>query len=410
MPETAHLLLAAQPPRICRCQQAQVEGAARAGGCQGRKEKLILFSRPLFILSSRAIVGGETKLMHFHLLSFEGPDAYSRAGGLATRIAGLAETLVLRGHETHLWYVGDPFDAGHEDRDGLKLHRWCQWVSRHHPGGVYDGEEGKRIEFAHSLPPFLVESSIRSAAARNERTVVLAEEWHSVDAVLHLDWLLRQIGLRDCVDILWNANNVFGFDRIDWHRLESAATITTVSRYMKHRMQDFGVKAVVIPNGLGSEAFLDPDRGAVRHLRGRFADRMVLSKVARFDPDKQWFLAIEIVAPLKQRGFRPLLIARGGVEAHGDDVMRAAAVRGLCVEERRLQEGGARGFVAAIANPGEADVVNLRSHLDVEMRRCFSALRTPFSRIVLMSRLGLLGSRQWRRADSPARGIRARTT
>jgi hypothetical protein len=27
--------------------------------------------------------------------------------------------------------------------------------------------------------------------------------------------------------------------------------------------------------------------------------------------------------------------------------MRAAAVRGLCVEERRLQEGGARGFVAA---------------------------------------------------------------
>ena len=46
---------------------------------------------------------------------------------------------------------------------------------------------------------------LRGAAARNERTVVLAEEWHCVDAVLHLDWLLRQIGLRDCVDILWNA-------------------------------------------------------------------------------------------------------------------------------------------------------------------------------------------------------------
>jgi glycosyltransferase involved in cell wall biosynthesis len=313
--------------------------------------------------------GSKTKVMQFHLLSFEGPDPYSRAGGLATRIAGLAETLVLKGYETHLWYVGDPFDAGHEERDGLKLHRWCQWVSRYHPGGVYDGEEGKRIEYAHSLPPFLVESSIHPAADRNERTVVLAEEWHTVDAVLHLDWLLRRMGLRDRVDILWNANNMFGVDRIDWTRLADAAMITTVSRYMKHRMQHLGVQAVVIPNGLASEAFLDPDRGAVRYLRTRFAGRTVLSKVARFDPDKQWLLAIRIVAALKQRGSRPLLLGRGGLEAHGDDVMRAAAMHGLRVEERRLQERGAQGLVAAIADAREADVVNIRSHLDIEMRR-----------------------------------------
>ena len=53
-----------------------------------------------------------------------------------------------------------------------------------------------------------------------ERAVVLAEEWHTVDAVLHLDSLLRTAALRDRVSIFWNANNTFGFDRIDWKRLE----------------------------------------------------------------------------------------------------------------------------------------------------------------------------------------------
>ena len=46
--------------------------------------------------------------MQFHIVSFEGPDAYSRAGGLATRVEGLAETLAALGFETHLWFIGDP--------------------------------------------------------------------------------------------------------------------------------------------------------------------------------------------------------------------------------------------------------------------------------------------------------------
>src|SRR5262245_2232387 len=137
----------------------------------------------------------------FHILSFEGPDAYAQAGGIATRISGLSQELAEAGFETHLWFIGDPQLPGEERRGNLTLHRWCQWISRYHPGGVYDGEEGKRLDYVHSLPPFLVESSIRSAAARNERIVVMAEEWHSVDAVLHLDWLLRRTGLRDKVDI-----------------------------------------------------------------------------------------------------------------------------------------------------------------------------------------------------------------
>ena len=94
--------------------------------------------------------------MQFHVLSFEGPDPYSRAGGLATRVEGLSETLAGLGFETHLWFIGDPDLPGHERRGTLHLHRWAQWVSRHHRGGVYDGEWGKCSELATTLPPHLL--------------------------------------------------------------------------------------------------------------------------------------------------------------------------------------------------------------------------------------------------------------
>ena len=92
--------------------------------------------------------------MQVHILSFEGPDTYARAGGLATRVTGLAAALAAAGCETHLWFIGDPALPGHETRGRLRLHRWCQWISRYHPAGVYDGEEGKHADYAASLPPF----------------------------------------------------------------------------------------------------------------------------------------------------------------------------------------------------------------------------------------------------------------
>ena len=61
----------------------------------------------------------------FILISFEGPDAYSQAGGLGVRMAGLAETLAQSGFETHFFFIGDPRLPGEERRlDGkLILHR-----------------------------------------------------------------------------------------------------------------------------------------------------------------------------------------------------------------------------------------------------------------------------------------------
>lgn len=311
-----------------------------------------------------------TDRIQFHSLSFEGPDDYSRAGGIATRVSGLTAALAEAGFDTHLWFVGDPELPGSEERGRLTLHRWAQWISRYHAGGVYDGEEGKVRDFASSLPPFLLGEVLLPALQRDgARSIVIAEEWHTADAVLHLDWLLRRAGLRHRVNILWNANNTFGFDRIDWPRLTRAAQITTVSRYMRHMLWRWGVNPLVIPNGLSASALQIPDSDASAELRRRLAQRLVLAKVARWDPDKQWLLAIETVAELKRAGWQPLLIARGGVEAHGAEVLAKARNLGLSVSDRSVPRGSTRALLESLATPGRADVINLLSPLSSEVCR-----------------------------------------
>jgi glycosyltransferase involved in cell wall biosynthesis len=307
--------------------------------------------------------------MQFHVLSFEGPDAYSRVGGLATRVEGLCESLTGLGFETHLWFVGDPDLPGHEHRGDLHLHRWCQWVSRHHPSGVYDGDYAKQCEYAASLPAYLLREVLLPHLRAGGRGVILAEEWQTAHAVLHLHWLLRYEGLRERVRILWNANNTFGFHLVPWDRLAKAAVITTVSRYMKHRMQELAVEALVIPNGLAPEAFAPPDRAVVAALRSRFRDRTLLAKVARWDPDKRWVETLDAIGEMKRARWRPLLLARGGSEPHGAEVLRAAAARGLRVVDRSWTRPGAPGLLGALEGTERADVVNLRSYLDPDARR-----------------------------------------
>jgi glycosyltransferase involved in cell wall biosynthesis len=307
--------------------------------------------------------------MHFHILSFEGPDPYAQAGGIASRVTGLAQALAHEGFDTHLWFVGAPELPGHEVHDCLQLHRWCQWISRYHPDGVYDGEEGKYVDYATSLPPYLCQEVLLPHLTGGGKAVILAEEWHTVDAILHLDWLLRQAGVRQQVTIFWNANNTFAFERINWERLAQAAVVTTVSRYMKHLMWDLGVNPLVIPNGLAADTFVQPERKAVKAFRSRLQKRTVVSKIARWDPDKRWLLTIDTVGAMKRAGLQPLLIARGGVEAHGAEVLATAVAQGLHVVERALQPTGVQGLLDAVVDLGDADIVSLRSPIDSDSRQ-----------------------------------------
>src|SRR5688572_10442138 len=124
----------------------------------------------------------------FCILSFEGPDRYAQAGGLGVRVTYLAETLAGRGSETHLLFVGDPAAPGREQRlDGrLTLHRWGQWISANYPAGVYEGEEAKLRDFNDSVPSFVLDHVIRPAVDDGRLAVVLAEEWHTAEALIRL--------------------------------------------------------------------------------------------------------------------------------------------------------------------------------------------------------------------------------
>ena len=111
------------------------------------------------------------------LVSFEGPDPYSQAGGLGVRMTGLAHTLAQQGYETHIFFVGDPSLPGEERLlDGrLILHRWCQWISRYYPAGVYDGEEAKLSDFTRSLTPYLLDNILLPTISAGRTPIVMLE-------------------------------------------------------------------------------------------------------------------------------------------------------------------------------------------------------------------------------------------
>src|SRR6202035_3027020 len=136
-------------------------------------------------------------------------------------------------------------------------------------------------------------------------------------------------GPRDQVVMLWNANNTFGFHRIDWPALEQATTITTVSRYMKFTMWGSGHNPVVIPNGIPRSAIADADPAAVTAVKAAADADHLCFKIGRVDPDKRWLMAVAAVAVLKRRGQRVKLLMRGGREAHGGEVIDRARPQGL---------------------------------------------------------------------------------
>ena len=185
--------------------------------------------------------------LDFVLLSFEGPDQYSMAGGLGVRMKELALELARQGHRTHLVFIGDPsFPAQESPIENLTLHRWSQWLSAHYPAGVYHGEEAKLVDWNEQLPGYVTSRIVAPAAAAGRLTAIMAEEWHTAYSACQLSDRLWVDGLRDKTIILWNANNVMGFDRINWGRLGFCTQITTVSRYMKHVMWDRDVNPLVI--------------------------------------------------------------------------------------------------------------------------------------------------------------------
>ena len=111
----------------------------------------------------------------FVVLCFEGPDSYSMAGGLGEKITHLTGTLAALGFIVHHFFIGDPGLDGTELRkDGrLVLHRWCQWISESHRGGVYDGEQWKIDDYTKSASLYAVQEVIHPAISAGKMAVIL---------------------------------------------------------------------------------------------------------------------------------------------------------------------------------------------------------------------------------------------
>jgi len=307
----------------------------------------------------------------FILLSFEGPDRYSLAGGLGARVSNLSHCLG-RNYDTHLFFIGDPKRRGEESQPDshLTLHRWCQWISEYNPNGVYQGENEKVEDYSRSIPPYVIDRIIRPAVERRENVVVLSEEWHTAEATCRLGEQLLAAGLREKTEILWNANNTFGFERIDWKRLAENSTVTTVSKYMKHVMREKGINSIVIPNGIPEAMLGGIDEEESTELRAKLKRDLLLTKVARFDPTKGWNEAVEATARLKSAGKQPLLLARGGMEPFGEEVLYNAHQLGLRVKDVFSDSPGTPDCLEAVVQGAQdADVVNMKFHCSPQLLR-----------------------------------------
>jgi glycosyltransferase involved in cell wall biosynthesis len=134
-------------------------------------------------------------------------------------------------------------------------------------------------------------------------------------------------------------------------------------------MWEHGVDPLVVANGLSPCDLELPDADALASFRATLSKRLVLAKVARWDPDKRWLLAVDTVAELKRRGEAPLLIARGGMEAHGKEVLARAKARGLCFAERMVHGSGTDSLHEAMTGLKQVDIVSLVTSLDRSRRR-----------------------------------------
>ncbi|MBV9281487.1 MAG: glycosyltransferase family 4 protein [Chloroflexi bacterium] len=299
----------------------------------------------------------------FAIVSFEGPDEYARAGGLAVRVRDLASSLADQGFQTHLFFIGDPHLPGVEQQGNLTLHRWAQWISAYHPGSVYEGEWGKMQDMTRSLPPFLVDQIARPAATDGKVTVLMGEDWQTAQTVIHAAGMLAWNGLLQRVIPVWTANNLYGFEGIDFGYLAQAAAIMTVSRYMKHEMRRYGPNPLVVPNGIAPAAIVTVQAREARRLRQAFASEVALFKIGRYTPDKRWIMALEAVAILKQHGVRTRILIRGDRSPYGNEVLSHAYRQGLRIEllEDRYQK--VDDLAKAIAAHPEADVLSLTTFL-----------------------------------------------
>jgi glycosyltransferase involved in cell wall biosynthesis len=299
----------------------------------------------------------------FAVVSMEGPDRYSQAGGLGVRVAHLSAALGGAGYPTSLFFVGDPALPATESAGVVRIHRLAQELSSRFPAGIYDGEEAKRSHLEQTFPAELVDEWVVPALGSGLTPVVLFEEWQTAGWARRTSDLLWQRGVRDRCVLVWNANHQFGFDDIDWSALAYTMSATTVSRYMRVLVQARGVDPIIIPNGIPESALAPPPSAQVAALRRAAEPRQLILKIGRFHPDKRWMQAVRAIAEMRAAGRPVRLLARGGGEPYGTEVMSEARRLGLSVSRWDSPVRGVKDLAAALRQTADIDVLELATFL-----------------------------------------------
>jgi hypothetical protein len=308
----------------------------------------------------------------FVALCFEGPDSYSMAGGLGDKITRLASTLADLGFVVHLFFIGDPGLDGTELRkDGrLILHRWCQWISESHRGGVYDGEQWKINDYTKSASLFAVQEVIHPAISAGKIAVILGEEWQTVGAMCCIHDLLHMYHLRDKAIMFWNANEIYGFEQIDWEYLSRATTITVASEYMKQIMLKKGISPIVLHNGI-PEFLMEPvDETAISQIKEALGAETIFTKVDRWRQDNGWKPTVNAIHNLIRVGDSAKLLAHIGMESDRKKVAHQAKSLGMVIENitseidsnnsylNAMSENDLTRYSQALAKASTSDIFN----------------------------------------------------
>jgi glycosyltransferase involved in cell wall biosynthesis len=169
---------------------------------------------------------------------------------------------------------------------------------------------------------------------------------------------LEEKGLSKQAVLFWNANNVFGFETIDFAKLSQATQLLTISRYMKERMRALKLETMVVPNGIPPRFWSKVDLKACNQLREMFPGTL-LTKVGRYHPDKRWLMAVDSFAVCKENGLDPTLIFRGGNEEHGAQVRERAKSLGLSWATVTAHAGDNASILEAIEVHAASDIIEL---------------------------------------------------
>jgi glycosyltransferase involved in cell wall biosynthesis len=294
-------------------------------------------------------MGITTENTMFVVLCFEGPDDYSMAGGLGYKINHLTNTLADMGFVVHHFFIGDPGLDGTELRkDGrLVLHRWCQWISESHRNGVYDGERWKFDDFTKSAPQFVVQDLVHPAVSAGKQVVILGEEWQTANAMCCIHDLLHMYQLRDKVKIFWNANEMYGFEQVDWEYLSRATTITVVREHMKQTLLGRGINPVVIPNGIPEVLLEEGKQANISQIRKMVGTDVIFSKVSRWRQDRGWKATVDAIHKLNKMGETASLLACVGVEADRKRIAHQLVSYGMGMKSINLEMNSKKSYLGA---------------------------------------------------------------